>query len=173
MNKIPRVITKIETSREFGRALLRGIAKYSRLNGPWLFYSEPQGLETALPNLSSWHPNGAIIRDSNRSESRKVITMGLPSIVALHVREQFTDLPVIATNSREIGRMAAEHLIDSGFRSFGFCGLADMWWSAVRRRSSGRCRAMWKTTSGKAKPWRGLWRVCGGWHNTRPAATCR
>ena len=38
MTKIPRVILLIETSTERGRGLLRGIAKYSDLHGPWIFY---------------------------------------------------------------------------------------------------------------------------------------
>ncbi len=34
MSDIPKVLLLVETSREYGRALLRGIAKYGRLHGP-------------------------------------------------------------------------------------------------------------------------------------------
>ncbi len=34
----PSVLLFVETSREFGRGLLHGIAKYSRLHGPWRVY---------------------------------------------------------------------------------------------------------------------------------------
>ena len=41
MPKIPKVILLIETSHSYGRQLLRGIAKYSALHGPWTFYRQP------------------------------------------------------------------------------------------------------------------------------------
>ena len=70
MKKIskPKVILLIETSRAYGRALLRGITKYSRLHGPWVFYSEPGGLEKVLPHLKGWGANGIIMRDSRKGE---------------------------------------------------------------------------------------------------------
>jgi LacI family transcriptional regulator len=33
-----RIALLIESSRPFGRELLRGIAEYSRKHGPWLFF---------------------------------------------------------------------------------------------------------------------------------------
>jgi hypothetical protein len=44
MQGIPRVILLIETSHEFGRELIRGITRYSRIYGPWVFSREPRGL---------------------------------------------------------------------------------------------------------------------------------
>jgi LacI family transcriptional regulator len=41
----------------------------------------------------------------------------------------------IITDDLAVGRMAAEHLIERGFRHFGFCGFDDMYWS--RRRCEG------------------------------------
>ena len=37
----PSVLLFVETSREFGRGLLHGIARYSRLHGPWRVYRWP------------------------------------------------------------------------------------------------------------------------------------
>ena len=37
MANLPKVFLSIETSRGFGRGLLRGIVRYSRLFGPWNF----------------------------------------------------------------------------------------------------------------------------------------
>ena len=34
---IPRIKLLIESSRAYGQGLLRGIARYSRLHGPWIF----------------------------------------------------------------------------------------------------------------------------------------
>ena len=128
---------RIESSREFGRSLLRGIAKYSRINGPWLFYSEPCGQEKNLPDLRSWHANGAIIRDTSKIDSIKMIGLGLPSIVAVHIKEYVSQLPTIATDSVLIGNMAAEHLLDRGFRRFAYYAVDDTWWSQARAKAFG------------------------------------
>ena len=135
MSGIPKVILLIETSRGYGRALLRGIAKYSRLYGPWAFYREPGGLEQALPRLKSWGATGVITRDSRRIE--EVIAVGVPVIVAVHFKG-LHDVPTINTDSMKIGKMAAEHLLDCGFREFGYCGFDDMSWSETRKENFGK-----------------------------------
>ena len=137
MKDIFRVLLMIESSRGFGRSLLRGIAKYARIHGPWLFYNEPAGQERPLPHLQEWAPHGAIIRDSSKITSQKIIDLGIPVIVASHIQTEFPHLPVILTDSREIGSMAAKHLLDRGFTNFGFCGYEDMWWSQGRGEAFG------------------------------------
>jgi len=130
MRRIPKVILLIETSRAYGRGLLRGITKYSRLYGPWVFYSEPGGLEKALPKMKHWSANGIIMRDSTRGS--EALKMGVPIIVSVHLKEHIKGTPYIDTNGVVIGRMAAEHLLDRGFRYFGFCGFDDLHWSRER-----------------------------------------
>jgi LacI family transcriptional regulator len=44
-------------------------------------------------------------------------------------------LPRIASDDRQIGLLAAEHLRERGLRSFAFCGFADVRWSTRRRES--------------------------------------
>ena len=113
----PKVILLIETSRVYGRALLRGITKYSRLHGPWVFYSEPGGLEKVLPRLKGWGANGIIMRDSRKGE--EVIKMGVPVIVSVHLKEQISGFPYIDTDGVKIGEMAAEHFLDRGLQWSG------------------------------------------------------
>ena len=49
MARTPKSALLIESSRGAGRALLCGIAQYAHDHGPWSFYWEPRGLETAWP----------------------------------------------------------------------------------------------------------------------------
>ena len=83
MSRIPKVILLIESSRAYGRGLLRGIAKYAHLHGPWMFYSEPEythlsGLgmyrygrsEELMPRLKDWKADG-IIAEFPTFRSRK------------------------------------------------------------------------------------------------------
>jgi len=59
-----RIVLLVETSRAFGRGLITGIARYSKINGPWSFYMEPMDLKSSIPHLTSWKPDGIIMRDS-------------------------------------------------------------------------------------------------------------
>jgi len=141
MRNIPRVILLVETSRTFGRELLYGIARYSRNHGPWAFYKETGGLETgnlerAIARLKNWGADGIIMRNPKRSN--ELIAMGLPTILVIHRREQPPGFPRIITDSPAIAHMAAEHLLDRGFRRFAYCGFDDMVWSQQRKHAFGR-----------------------------------
>src|ERR1044072_9331066 len=43
------VIVLVESSRAYGRGLLRGIARYNREHGPWSIYLQPHDLGAPLP----------------------------------------------------------------------------------------------------------------------------
>jgi LacI family transcriptional regulator len=133
---IPKVILIIESSREYGRGLLRGIANYASQYGPWsfyrdedLFYRKPDKRKM-LPLLKKWGADGIIMRE--REESQDIIQLGIPTIIAPYTYETFADTPKIAVNCRAVGRMGADHLFNRGFRHFAFCGFNDMPWSVER-----------------------------------------
>lgn len=119
---MPKVVLLLESSRASGRDLLRGVARYAQHHGPWSFYWEPAGLERALPMLESLDADGIIMRDvENVSE---VLASGIPAVVVGHSRTEVPGLVNVVTDSRAIGQLAAEHLMNCGFRNFGYCGLA-------------------------------------------------
>ena len=132
MNKIPKVILLLETSRAFGRGLLYGIARYSKLNGPWSFYREPRSLKTAIPHLAKWNANGIIMRNS--VISRQLMDLKLPTIVVIHETSGMDDSPHVVTDSESIVRLAAEHLLSKGLRHFAYCGIDEFIWSEERKR---------------------------------------
>jgi LacI family transcriptional regulator len=64
---IPRVAVWIETSRGYGRGLIRGVAEYVRQHGPWSIYFTPHGLrEPSARWLSQWHGDGILARIDDR-----------------------------------------------------------------------------------------------------------
>jgi len=130
MAHIPRVILMIETSRAFGRGLLYGIARYSRIHGPWVFYREPGGLEKSLPDLKNWGADGIIMRNTPKSDV--LSELNLPTILVIHGKEKKSYYPRIITDGEQIGRMAARHFLDRGFRHFAYCGFDDTSWSQQR-----------------------------------------
>ena len=61
MPKTPHVALLIETSREVGRGILRGVTRYVREHGPWSIYLRPVGLEQAPPAwLKTWRGDGIL-----------------------------------------------------------------------------------------------------------------
>jgi len=127
---IPRVILHIETSREHGRQLLRGIAEYARLHGPWAFYSEPGGRQTSYPKLDNWHADGII----TRGWSQELDSMHVPLICASD-REYVSSGVTVSGDYAATGRTAAEYLLNRGFRHYAFCGLNNTYWSKQREMS--------------------------------------
>ncbi len=128
---LKKIILLIETSREFGRELLNGIARYSKLHGPWSFYLEPRGLKSSIPRLKNWNADGIIMRDSVISAD--LINLKLPTVLCLHESRRLKHLPVLVTDSKVIARLASEHLINRGMKNFAFCGFDSLEWSNERK----------------------------------------
>jgi LacI family transcriptional regulator len=134
MGRLRKVAVFIESSRSSGRGLLRGIARYSRLHGPWSFLWGPRGLEEALPQLGSWTPDGIIARDSVLDVAAH---HNVPMVIVGHSRDFVSGVANIITHSEAIGALAAQHLLDCGLRSFAYCGLPSISWSRARSDSFG------------------------------------
>jgi LacI family transcriptional regulator len=126
-----RIVLLIETSREFGRQLIMGIARYSRLHGPWFFYKEQRGLKSSIPHLTSWKPDGIIMRDS--LIKNELINLKIPTIFVQHDSTIPKSLPVVKTDSVAIAKMASTHFIERGFKNFAFCGFDNYEWSNYRK----------------------------------------
>jgi len=132
----PSVLLFVETSREFGRGLLHGIARYSRLHGPWRVYRWPGGLDSSLPEWKSLKIDAAITRDVKAVES--LAHSGIPVIFAQHNKDSYAPFPGIITDGVSIGRMAAEHFLDRGFQNYAYCGLDNFAWSRGRAQAFGQ-----------------------------------
>jgi LacI family transcriptional regulator len=126
-----KIALLLETSRAFGRQLIIGIARYSRLYGPWSFYKEPLDLKSSIPHLTSWRPDGIIMRDS--LITKELLRLKVPTILAIHSSSYPKELPVIKTDSRAIALMASAHFIEKGFKNLAFCGFDNYDWSDERK----------------------------------------
>jgi len=126
-----RIILLLESSRAFGRQLIIGIARYSKLYGPWTFFKEAIDLKSSIPHLTSWKPDGIIMRDS--LITKELLRLKIPTILAIHNSSYPKDLPVIKTESCSISKMASEHFIEKGLKNLAFCGFDNYDWSEERK----------------------------------------
>ncbi len=135
MPEIRKVILMLATSRAHVRGLLHGIARYSRVHGPWIFHTDASfhRKRDALSWLRDCGADGVIAPDAR--ENQEIIGMGLPTIVYRVTRKRIPHAPAIVADNAMIGRMAAEHLLDRGFRCFAYCGFENRPWSRERNES--------------------------------------
>ncbi|MES2791026.1 MAG: XylR family transcriptional regulator [Planctomycetota bacterium] len=109
----------IETSRSYGRELLRGVKRYISEHGHWSVFVEIRDLESAPPLwLESWKGDGILTRSGNAATYRAVTRTGVPAI-ELRATRFGSGLPFMGIDNVEIGRLVAQHFLDRGFRHFG------------------------------------------------------
>ena len=129
----PRVALLIETSLASGRDILGGIAHYVRERGPWSIYFEPRSLGDSVPTwLRGWDGDGIIARLQDERIADAVEATGIPAVDVLGVVRR-PGLPLAHVDNAAIAGLAAGHLLERGFRHFGFCGLDGVNWSDQRR----------------------------------------
>ncbi len=116
---IRHVALLIETSRSYGRGLLRGVRRYMAEHGPWSAFMELRALDSkAPPWLKNWQGDGILTRTGNQAMADAILKTGVPAIELRATRLQH-DFPFVGVDNRALGRMVAEHLLDRGFRHFG------------------------------------------------------
>jgi LacI family transcriptional regulator len=136
---IPHVALIIETSTAYGRALIRGATKYIREAGPWTVYIEQRSLQdSAPPWLKNWGGDGIISRASTPRSARAILCAGIPT-VDLNDQVKGLGLPQIHSDHEAIARLAAEHLLDRGFRHFAYFGFPVFEWSVRRHVAFAAC----------------------------------
>src|SRR6266404_1870380 len=118
----PEVALLIETSNAYARGLLRGIRAYIREHRSWSIYvGEQRRGEPAPLWLKKWHGDGIIAR----IESAAIAD-------AVSAARYMPELLYVETDDAAIARLAAEHLLQRGFRHYGYCGDLRFNWSNWR-----------------------------------------
>jgi LacI family transcriptional regulator len=122
----------IESSRGYGRDLLSGIARYAREHGPWSISWQDRGMTDPIPEwLARWKGDGVIARVENAAMERAIRRLNLPVV---DVRGSLDlDWPRIDTDNRLVAEMAADHLLERGFKHFAYCGFAGVDYSMDRQ----------------------------------------
>ena len=154
-----KVALLVETSNAYARGLVQGVVQYVRDHRPWSFQMMEQGRgDDPPPWFADWDGDGVIARIETPKIARAVVKSGLPA-VDLSAARLVPTLPWVETDDAEIARLAAEHLIERGFKHFGYCGDARFNWAVWRegffadqlRKGGHECHA-YRTDSAPADP---------------------
>jgi len=128
------VALMVETSLVYGRHLLRGIIRYLRSHQPWSVFFELRELGALPPDwLKDWRGDGIISRPTTPQLAELLRKKKIP-VVNLNDVHGDLGLPLIESDHEALGRLAAEHLLERGFRHFGFCGFTGHAWSCRRNQ---------------------------------------
>jgi len=124
----------VESSRAYGRAVLLGISKFVRQHRNWSVQSEEWRWTDGPPAwLKNWHGHGIIARVETREVAAAIQKLRIPAVDVRGSVEN-SGLPLIDTDDRKVAELAAEHLLERGFRQFAFCGFVGANYSDKRSR---------------------------------------
>ena len=147
VREVPKVALLVETSRGFGREFLLGIARYSRLHGPWSFHITPGDYKQVVPQMKQWGGTGIIARIADGRVAQAVLDANVPTIAIGLTDEQMepanplSKFSEISSDPDQVARQAADHLIERRFRHFAYVGSDDRGWSNRRENAFKRCLA--------------------------------
>lgn len=120
--RLPNVALLIETSRSYGRDVLRGIGDYARVHGPWLFYLSTESRPNVVPSRDEWDGDGIIAQPHQDMELvRQLVNRGVP-VVSLSGPPGMGGLPAVRPNQEAVAELAMNHFRDRGFVRFAYCG---------------------------------------------------
>lgn len=137
--------------------------------------SRPRGRGASRLDLKGLGATGVIGRLHTPAIAQAVLASKLPVIAMdltdpqLAGRSPLRRISEILPDSRQAGRLVAEHFLDRGFRRFAFCGYADENWSrwreegfAARLQEAGYAHASYAPPLTKDRP---------SWHREQPRLT--
>jgi len=136
--RVPKVALLLETSGHYGRGLLLGVIRYSRLHGPWSLYIGAGHYEQGLPKAEF---TGIIARVASVKQAEQIKATRLPAVVLeACIGELATANPLqrfseVRTDSPAIAKMVADHFVAQGLRSFAYCGFENCPWSWRREEA--------------------------------------
>jgi LacI family transcriptional regulator len=135
MAAFPRIMFLTETSSTQSRRILRGIVNYANLQGPWIFYAEPEEQKKLLPLIVDWEPDGIITRILSPQRASELKAAGIPTVVISGYKRNIEGFPAVVDDNLNIGEMGAQYFLNRGFRHFAFCGFKNRYWSHLRAKS--------------------------------------
>jgi LacI family transcriptional regulator len=119
---LPQVAVLVDTSTGWGRGIVQGIVKFSRLHGPWRLRVEPRGQSEWLRPPSGWAGEGVIARVSSRKMAGQLHELGCPVVNVSGIEISGVGWPRVTNDVNVGGELAGRYFLDRGFRHFAYCG---------------------------------------------------
>jgi len=109
--------------------VVMGIQEYARSQGNWAV-EVCETVSAARASTKHWRPDGILVNIGEGQWSRLIRTLNVPTVQIGGTPRSI--MHRILSDDAAIGRLAATHLLDRGFRHFAFCGYDHLEWSTLR-----------------------------------------
>ncbi len=113
----------VDTSTSWGRLVCTGIQKYAERNGPWLVFIEPLGVEEHVNLPKGWLVDGVIARIGHQALARELRALNTPVVNVSGILLPNDTFSRVSNDLSASGKMAAQHFLDRGFKSFAYFSL--------------------------------------------------
>jgi LacI family transcriptional regulator len=121
--KIRRVAVLVDTSTTWGRDVISGVHRYGSGEGNWQLFLEPRGIEQRRWLPSGWKGDGVVARIGLPGLAKQLRAMRIPVVNVSAIRLPQVDHPRVVADQEASANLAAEHLLDRGYRHFGYFSL--------------------------------------------------
>jgi len=119
-SQIRKILLLVQTANAWSRQVLKGVADYAHAHGPWEFFIEPRGLYEQLRIPPGWNGDGIIARVDYSELAQMIEQTGRPAVNVATAGSHSPRIPKVVSDQVACGRLAAEHLLQAGFRHFGY-----------------------------------------------------
>jgi LacI family transcriptional regulator len=118
--RCPQIALLVDTATDWGRRMIRGIGRYAQEQGGWDIWLEQRCQHAPGRLPPGWRGDGIIARVADRAMGRYLA--GAPGAVVnvSSARIPGVQFATVTADLRAAARLAAGHLLDQGFRHFGY-----------------------------------------------------
>jgi LacI family transcriptional regulator len=175
-----QVAVLVKSDRYCHREVVAGVARYMRGAQRWSVYLEDERA-SQMPDLRSWRGHGIIADLDDPAIARAVTGLKIPVVGFGGFTEPAQvnpSVPYVASDSDEMGRIAAEHLMACGLEHFAYLGAPRHrynYWSerraaafTARLARAGRACHMLTSRYRSARRWEALQQSLCAWIDTLP-----
>jgi LacI family transcriptional regulator len=137
---LPNIAVLVEPSRSYGRNVLRGIADYARIHGPWIFHFSVDAPLRSVPSRDLWDGDGIIAQPhQNKELLEQLRASGMP-VVSLSGPPGFSGFPSVRPNQEAVPKLALDHFRQRGFVRFAYVGSpSERFWPRTGEMFKGMC----------------------------------
>ena len=118
--RFPQIALLIDTATDWGRRMIRGIGRYAQETGGWDIWLEQRCQHAPGRLPPGWRGDGIIARVADRVMARYLTAAPGAVVNVSAARIPGVHFPTVTADLRVAARLAAEHLLDQGFRHFGY-----------------------------------------------------
>lgn len=118
--RCPQIALLVDTATDWGRRMIRGIARYAQEQGGWDIWLEQRCQQAPGRLPPGWRGEGIIARVADLAMGRYLANASGVVVNVSAACIPGIEFPTVTADLRAAARLAVGHLLDQGFRNFGY-----------------------------------------------------